>query len=103
MNRTMRNRRSARGQNLVEIALVLHIVIIKMLGIVDVGLIYFIRGSVENAAREGSRYASVHPPSASTANIQTRVINTVTGVSLSTSDITVTCCDDANTCTTAPD
>src|SRR5439155_15208641 len=103
MNRPMRNRRSCRGQNLVEFGLVLPILIIMMLGIVDVGLIYFIRGSVENAAREGSRYASVHPPSTSTANVQNQVIKMVTGVSLSPSNITVTCCDDADVCNQAPD
>ena len=92
-----------RGQNLVEFGLVLPILIVMMLGIVDVGLIYFIRGSVENAAREGAWYASVHPPSTSIATIQNQVINTVTGVSVTTSDITVSCCDDTDTCVTAPD
>src|SRR5438093_12700167 len=103
MNRVMQSRRSCRGQNLVEFGLVLPILIIMMLGIVDLGFIYFIRGSVENATREAARYASVHPPSASIASVQNQVINTVIGVSLSTSDITVTCCDDTDTCVTAPD
>ena len=99
----MRNRRSCRGQNLVEFGLVLPILIIMMLGIVDLGFIYFLRGSVENATREAARYASVHPPTTSTSNVQNQVINMVTGISLSTSDITVTCCDDADVCNTAPD
>src|SRR2546426_9641666 len=110
MNRPMRSRRSCRGQNLVEFGLVLPILIAMMLGIVDVGFIYFIRGSVDNAAREGARYAAVRAGAGGTggtnmnvSNVQTQVINTVTGVSLSASDITVSCCDDTNTCVTAPD
>ena len=51
----MRNRRSCRGQNLVEFSLVLPIMIVAMLGIVEFGLVYFTRASVENAAREGVR------------------------------------------------
>ena len=88
----------------------LPILIIMMLGIVDVGFIYFVRGSVDNAAREGARYAAVRAGAGGTggtnmnvSNVQTQVINTVTGVSLSASDITVSCCDDTNTCVTAPD
>ena len=105
----MRASRS-RGQNLVEFGLVLPILIITMLGITDFGLTYFIRGSVDNAAREGARYASVRAGAGGTGgasmnvdNVKTQVINTVTGVSLSPSDITVSCCDDTNTCVTAPD
>ena len=106
----MPSRRSCRGQNLVESGLVLPILIITMLGITDFGLTYFIRGSVDNAAREGARYASVRAGAGGTGgasmnvdNVKTQVINTVTGVSLSPSDITVSCCDDTNTCVTAPD
>ena len=74
----MRDRHHCRGQNLTEFALVLPILIFTMLGILGFGFIYFARGSVENAAREGARYASIHP--ADTAGITTRVKQTVTGV-----------------------
>ena len=100
----MRASRSRRGQNLVELGLALPILIAMMLGVVDLGFIYFVRGSVDNGAREGVRLGSVHAPNTSTlmGNVQTRVINTVTGVSLSTSNVVVSCCDD-NGCNTAPD
>ena len=100
----MRDSRSCRGQNLVEFGLVLPILIAIMLAIVDLGFIFFIRGSVENGAREGARLGSVHAPNTSTltGNVQTRVINTVTGVSLATSNVVVSCCDDGG-CNTAPD
>jgi len=103
MNRPMRNRRSCRGQNLVEFGLVLPILIITMLGIVDVGFIYFVRGSVDNATREGVRYGSVHAPSTSTSSIVAQVQQTVIGVAPSSLTINVTCCDSANNCNPAPD
>src|SRR5438128_2645158 len=100
----MRDRRSARGQNLVKIALVLPILIIMMLGIVSFGLIYFIRGSVENAAREGARYGSVNlTPTATADSIKAQVRQTMTGVAPSSLTIDVTCCDDADVCNPPPD
>jgi Flp pilus assembly protein TadG len=84
----MRNRHSCRGQNLVEFSLVLPIMIISMLGILEFGLVYFTRASVENAAREGARYAAIHPTDVS--GIQTRVRRTVGGLDPSTLTINVT-------------
>jgi Flp pilus assembly protein TadG len=46
---------------LVEVALVLPIMVLVTLGIVDFGFIYFVRGSVDNAAREGARYGATVP------------------------------------------
>src|SRR5713101_1420611 len=83
----MRNHRRCRGQNLTEFTLVLPILIITMLGIVGFGFIYFARGSVENAAREGARYASIHP--ADTTGITTRVKQMVTGVDTTSSSFQV--------------
>ena len=74
----MRNRRSCRGQNLVEVALVLPIMVLVTLGIVDFGFIYFVRGSVDNAAREGARYGSISPTD--TTGITNRVTRTVMGI-----------------------
>ena len=51
----MRPLHGRRGQNLVEVALVLPILVIMMLGIVEFGFIYFVWGSVDNAVREGAR------------------------------------------------
>jgi TadE-like protein len=55
----MRRRRS-RGQALVEFSLVLPVFIFVLLGIFDFGRIVWARNSLENAAREGARYAIVH-------------------------------------------
>ena len=84
----MRNRQRCRGQNLVEFSVVLPIMIVVMLGIVEFGLIYFMRASVENAAREGARYGAIHPTDVS--GIQTRVRGTVSAIDPSSLTIGVT-------------
>jgi len=67
-----------KGTSLVEFALVLPILTITMLGIVQFGLILFVRAAVDNAAREGARYGTVHPDDIS--GIQDRVRQLVAGV-----------------------
>jgi len=83
----MQQFRTCRGQNLVEFALVLPLMVTVMLGIVDFGFVYFVRGSVENAAREGARYGSIHPTDVS--GITNRVKQTVMGINTSSSDFKV--------------
>lgn len=48
------------GQALVEFALVLPILLILLCGIVDFGWIYYNQITLNNAAREGARYAVIH-------------------------------------------
>ena len=98
----MRDFRSCRGQNLVEFGLVLPILVALMLAVVDLGFIFFIRGSVENGAREGARFGSVHAPTTDTSGITSRVTQTITGLNPSSLTIDVTCCDDVD-CSPAPD
>jgi len=83
----MQRLRTCRGQSLVEFALVLPLMVTVMLGIVDFGFVYFVRGSVENAAREGARYGSIHPTDVS--GITNRVKQTVMGINTSSSDFKV--------------
>jgi len=52
--------RRPRGQALVEFALVLPLFLTLMLAIFDIGRVIWARNSLENAAREGARYAIVH-------------------------------------------
>jgi Flp pilus assembly protein TadG len=75
-----------KGQALVELALVLPIFLVMLLAIFDLGRVIWAKNALENAAREGTRFAIVHgdsigqtcpvgpsgsvhstPPSASTA------------------------------------
>jgi Flp pilus assembly protein TadG len=58
-----RSLRSERGQDLVEFALVFPILILLILGIIEFAILILDYNTVSNAAREGARYAIVHPES----------------------------------------
>jgi len=60
----IRRLRSARGQSLVEFALVLPIFAILLFGIIDFGRYVFTANALNNGAREAARFASVvnRPP-----------------------------------------
>jgi len=53
-------RRSEKGQAMVEFALVLPILLLILCGILDFGWLYFNQLTLNNAAREGARYAAIH-------------------------------------------
>jgi Flp pilus assembly protein TadG len=50
-----------RGQNIIEFALVLPLLLIILLGVLDLGRVFFGAISLTNAAREGVRYLTMHP------------------------------------------
>lgn len=52
--------RHARGQSLVELALILPVLLVLVLAAVDLGRIFFARIAVSNAAREGAYEAAYH-------------------------------------------
>jgi Flp pilus assembly protein TadG len=56
-----RGKRAARGQGLVEFALILPVLLLIMLAILDFGRAIYAYSVVSNCAREGARYASVAP------------------------------------------
>ena len=53
--------RQDHGQDLVETALVLPLLLLLLLSIVQLGIVFFQYNSISNAAREGARYAIIHP------------------------------------------
>ena len=57
----------ARGQSLVEFALVLPVFLLCMFGIIDLGRVIWANNALANAAREGARFAIVHGGSPLTA------------------------------------
>ncbi len=57
----MRGRRQ-RGQNLVELALLMPILLWFCLGLVDFGRVFYTQIGLTNAAREGARYAAARAP-----------------------------------------
>ena len=60
MRATTRPDGTARGQSLVEFALVLPLFLVLVMGIFDLGLAVFSYNSITNAAREGARLAIVN-------------------------------------------
>lgn len=56
----MRERTSSRGQSLVEMALVLPILALLLIGVFEIGMLLYAHVQVANAAREGARAASLY-------------------------------------------
>ncbi len=99
---TPTSNRSSRGQSLVEFALTLPILLLILVGVLDLGRLYFTYISLTNAAREGARYGAKYPPTNPTdqANSRVQAINNhVAGevdrniVTLTASNITINCPD----------
>ncbi|MDO8672075.1 MAG: TadE/TadG family type IV pilus assembly protein, partial [Dehalococcoidia bacterium] len=49
------------GQSLVEAAVLMPVLLLVLLGVLDLGRTFFAYVTVASAAREGARYASIHP------------------------------------------
>jgi Flp pilus assembly protein TadG len=62
-------KRSERGSNLVEFALVAPVLVFLLIGIADVGRAFYDYISITNAVREGARYAARHPLDPGNTNI----------------------------------
>ncbi len=50
-----------RGQSVVELALMLPILLIILLGLLDLGRVYYVMVALEDMAAEGATYAAIHP------------------------------------------
>jgi Flp pilus assembly protein TadG len=70
--------RSERGQGLVELALLLPILIVVVMGVLDFGRVYFAYVTITNAAREGAFFASLNP-TVSDASVQAIVDAEISG------------------------
>jgi Flp pilus assembly protein TadG len=78
--------RDARGQGLVEFALVFPILILLLLAIFDVGRLVFAYNDITNAARDGVRVAIVDQTSGVARDA---TIRQATSLGLTSSDVTV--------------
>jgi Flp pilus assembly protein TadG len=56
------SRRARRGANAVEFALTLPVAVAVLAGIIDYGWIFFQQEAIQNATRDGVRFASVSTP-----------------------------------------
>ncbi len=57
----MRPRRKERGQELVEYALILPIMMLILMSILDLGRAVYYYSAIHNSAREGARYGVINP------------------------------------------
>jgi hypothetical protein len=85
------------GQGLLEFALIVPIMFVVLIGIFDLGRLYFASISLTSAAREGARYLSVYPDdiSSTPSFVNTRDV-TITeaensGIILSDGDVEIIC------------
>lgn len=53
--------RKEKGQGLVELAIILPLLLIILLGTIDFGRVFYAYVTITNASREGARYGSLYP------------------------------------------
>lgn len=75
-----------RGQAMVELALVLPLLVLLMVGVFDVGRAVFAYNTVNNAAREGGRLAIVDQYE---AHVKAEAAGAATNLGIAASDVTV--------------
>jgi len=79
------------GQELVEFALVLPLLLLIVFGVLDLGRLFHSSITMTNAAREGARYAMIHPDDVVGIQEATLAEANNSGIDLSTSIIDVSC------------
>ena len=69
-------RQTSRGSTLVATALAIPVLAGVVFGVLQMSFTFYIYGALNNAAREGARYASVHPTDVSgiTSAVKTRTV-----------------------------
>ena len=53
--------RKRKGQAAVELALILPVILLILMGLLDLGRLFYFEVAITNAAREGARYGAAHP------------------------------------------
>jgi Flp pilus assembly protein TadG len=81
-------RHIAKGQSLVEFALVLPILLLVIFGLFDLGYAVFIKNMISNAAREGARTGIII--SKTDADIRARVNAAAPGLNLTPTQVAIT-------------
>lgn len=88
------------GQGLVEFVIVLPVLLVIAIGLYDVGRAFFALITVTNASREGARYLALHPNDNGNSFSDTKAAAvreaSSSFVTLATSDVSVTLCNDAD-------
>ena len=80
--------RRERGQELVEYALLLPLLLLLLVGIIEFSIIIFSYDTIANAAREGARVAII--PAASDAEVMAAVLDRALALNLTSDEVTIT-------------
>lgn len=75
MRRTGSSGGTESGQSLVELALVLPVLLLIVLGVADLGRAFYYSTAIANAARAGAVYAALNPSTATAASVASKVCN----------------------------
>ncbi|QCO99362.1 pilus assembly protein [Arthrobacter sp. 24S4-2] len=89
----MKSKRKERGAVAVEMAIVLPLLLVILIGIIEFGRVLNVQVSLSQAAREGARYAAIHYDDASL-----NVSGAALGGAPSLSGLAVTVTDNASSC-----
>ncbi len=76
------------GQDLVEYAMLLPLLLLLLLGIMEFSIIIFSYDTIANAAREGARVAII--PAASDAEVMAAVLDRALALNLTSDEVTIT-------------
>jgi Flp pilus assembly protein TadG len=83
-------RRPRSAATLVEATLVISMALLFMFGVYEYGRYILTLQAVENAAREGARFAVVNTTTASTADVNSVVLNSLGGIDQQLANFTIT-------------
>lgn len=89
----MKSRRKEKGAVAVEMAIVLPLLLLILLGVIEFGRVFNVQISLSQAAREGARHAAIHHDKASLD-----VPGTALAAAPALSGLGVTVTDDASSC-----
>ncbi len=79
------------GTGLIELALILPLLIMLVLGVFDIGRGYVTYITLENSVREGARWLTTHPRDLDTVNMaRARVLAEAGNIPLTADEITIT-------------
>jgi hypothetical protein len=84
------NRSKERGSNIVEMAILMTVLLLLVLGVIDLGRAIFIKVEVANAIRAGALYGAQGPTTAAdTAGITTAIRNEAPDIGASITNISI--------------
>lgn len=87
------SKQKQRGQELVEFAIVLPLLLLILFGAIDLGRAFHAAITIANAAREGARYIALHPDEIANGRYQAVLEAQGGGITITTADVDVSCPD----------